>query len=280
MLTSRVSVETWLNNHKYNPAYNTLIHVMFSRSLDVNDVYNYRTKSTRLQFVKYLNCIASCIVTGRAGDGDMLSTMSCMSDMCKNIMKDLPIDTAALGQHIMELGVNVVWDDSFQSEDYNRVIESTPSLEDLQASFEGPVALPTAEQFSSAARVLDEYATVDNVDVETDDLADTAHNATNEQIADNSDISSDEESESVPDMSYASTNDDLLQNSLKDTTSYDCIQATYGRLSNLKYDVVEGFRSDYKSCTIDGFGRHRVNFDKVWHSGTCDGETFVIGIAP
>lgn len=277
MLTSRISVESWLNSHKYNPDCNGLIHTLFSESLSVNDVYNYQTKSSRLQFVKYLNCIASCVITNRASDGQLLSTMSCMSDMCKNIMKDLPIDSAVLGQHIMELGVNVVWDDSFQSEDYNRVIEPIPSLEDLQASFKGPVALPTAEQFSSAAHVLDEADTVDNVDVETDDLADTAHHATNEQIADNSDVSTDDESESVLDTSYVSSNTELLQDSLKDTTSYDCIQSTYGRLSNLKYDVVEGFRSDYKSCTIDGFGRHRVNFDKVWHSGTYDGETYVIG---
>ena len=277
MLTSRISVESWLNSHKYNPDCDGLIHTLFSESLSVNDVYNYQTKSSRLQFVKYLNCIANCVITNRASDGQLLSTMSCMSDMCKNIMKDLPIDTAALGQHIMELGVNVVWDDSFQSEDYNRVIESTPSLEDLQSNFDGLVVLPTVEQFASAVNVPDEDVTVDNADVETADSSDNAQSITDESTAGKLDISSDKESESVPDTSYVSTNDELLHHSLKDTTSYDCIQATYGRLSNLKYDVVEGFRSDYKSCTIDGFGRHRVNFDKVWHSGTCDGETFVIG---
>lgn len=277
MLTSRISVETWLNSHKYNPVYDGLIHTLFSEALSVNDVYNYRTKSSRIQFVKYLNCIASCVINNGYSDGQMLSTMSCMSDICKNMMSDLPIDTASLGQHMMELGVNAVWADSFQSEDYNRVIESTPSLEDLQASFEGPVALPTAEQFASAVNVLDEDVTVDNADIETNDSSDNTQGITDKSTASNLDISSDEESESVPDTSYVSTNNELLHDSLKDTTSYDCIQATYGRLSNLKYDVVEGFRSDYKSCTIDGFGRHRVNFDKVWHSGTYDGETYVIG---
>ena len=277
MLTSRISVETWLNGHKYKPAYDGLIHTLFSEALSVNDVYNYQTRSSRVQFVMYLNCIASCVVNNSYSDGQMLSNMSCMSDMCKNMMAELPIDSAALGQHIMKLGVNVVWGDSFQSEDYNRVIESTPSLEDLQASFDGPVVLPTPEQFASAVNVPDEDVTVDNADVETDDSSDNAQSITDEFTAGKLDISSDEESESVPDTSYVSTDSELLHDSLKDTTSYDCIQATYGRLSNLKYDVVEGFRRDYKSCTIDGFGRHRVNFDKVWHSGTYDGETYVIG---
>lgn len=272
MLTSRISVETWLNSHKYNPAYNTLIHVMFYQSLEVNDVYNYRTKSTRLQFIKYLNCIASCVITHRDSDGQLLSTMSCMSDTCKNIMKDLPIDNAVLGQHIMELGVNVVWDDSFQSEDYNREIKATMSLEEFENSFDEGFQLPTAEEFASVGCVSDKQDEVSTID----DSADIIDDST-DSFQDATQVLASDELESELDTSDVRTVDESLQESLKDTTSYDCIQATYGRLSNLKYDVVEGFRSDFKSCTIDGFGRHRVNFDKVWHSGTCDGETFVIG---
>lgn len=269
MLTSRISVETWLNSHKYNPVYNGLIHTLFSDALSVNDVYNYRTKSSRVQFVKYLNCIASCVINNDCSDGQMLSTMSCMSDMCKNIMADLPIDSAALGVHIMELGVNVVWDDSFQSEDYNREVKPTMSLEEFKDSFNDDVQLPTAEEFASAVRASDNDSTIDNDEDITDDASDNFQDETN--------VSAHDELEDASDTSSVPTLDESLQESLKDTTSYDCIQATYGRLSNLKYDVVEGFRSDYKACTIDGFGRHRVNFDKVWHSGTYDGETFVIG---
>lgn len=273
MLTNRISVERWVNDHPYNPRYNAMIHLLFSQSLSFNDVYNYRTKSSQSQFINYLNCIASCVMDHRESDGQILSTLSCTCDECKKLISELPINNADLGQHFMKLGFNVVWDDSFQSEDYNHEVDKSLTVENLQ----------TALDDSTACIGVKESTTCNQADSNTSIGADEC-NQPSVGLADNG-SNTDDTSLDISNRCDNNVEFDTIQlheaslttSQVEDTTSYEYIQANHGRLSNLKHDNVESFRADYRACTIDGYGRHRVNFDKVWHSGTYEGEKYIIG---